>query len=97
MDGSCPIGTCCEVDGGGGAEAAGRSGSDEHAAATMQRTENMNRFMTGISLSPAAYQVERRRRDHLGCEGPTSFDSLTLSLSKGELAQDRHGSAPTTR
>jgi len=27
--------------------------------------------------------------------GPTPFDSLALSLSKGELAQDRHGSAPT--
>ena len=27
--------------------------------------------------------------------GPTPFDSLVLSLSRGELAQDRHGSAPT--
>ena len=28
--------------------------------------------------------------------GPTPFDSLVLSLSKDELAQDRRGSAPTT-
>jgi len=59
--------------------------------------------VAGVSRDPAwrarpvqVVGADPRVRPEADAAGPTPFDLLALSVSKGELAQDRHGSAPTS-